>query len=65
MSESYQNTVEMVEGHYKPGLFNYDKSRNSKRYPFANVKSFCHSGGANSIKLNLHTGQSTNYKSVN
>ena len=22
MSESYQNTVEMIEGHYKPGLFN-------------------------------------------
>ena len=29
------------------------------------LQRFCHSGGANSIKSNLHTGQSTNYKSVN
>ena len=43
-------------------LYN-DKVRNSKRYPFENVKSFwhliwnkfCHSGGANSIKTNLQT----------
>ena len=51
-----------------------DKSQNSKRYPLANVKSFCHlmwkifchSGGAKSIKTNLetcrlHTSQSINY----
>jgi hypothetical protein len=58
-------------------FFYNDKSQNSERYPFANVKSvwqlmwkmFCHSGGANSSKnvktCNLHTGQSINYKSVN
>ena len=63
--------------HRRRFFFN-DKSQNSKRYPFANVKSFwhlmwkmfCHSGGANSIKTNLqtcnlHTGQSINYKSLN
>ena len=54
-------------------FFYNDKSGNSKRYPFANVKSFwhlmwktfCHTGGANSIKTNLQfcnawTGQSVN-----
>ena len=64
-------------GNKIPFFFN-DKSRNSKRYPFANVKSFwhlmwkmfCHSGGVNSIKTNLltcnlWTGQYVSYKSVN
>ena len=54
------------------------KSRNSRRYPFANMKSFwhlmwktvCHSGGVNSIKTNLQTcnswtGQYVSYKYVN
>ena len=47
MSESYQNTVEMVEGHYKPGLFNPEgvsstmtKVEMAKKYPIGNVKCF-------------------------
>ena len=59
-------------------FFYNDKSWNSKRYLFANVKSFwhlmwktfCHSGWANSIKTDLQTcnsrtGQYVSYKSVN
>ena len=59
-------------------FFYDDKSQNSKRYPFANVKSFwhlmwkrfCHSGRENSIKTNLETcnlwtGQYVSFKSVN
>ena len=55
-----------------------DKNQNSKRYSFANVKSFwhlmwktfCHSGRENSIKTNLEacnlwTGQYVSFKSVN
>ena len=57
-------------------FFYNDKSWNSKRYLFANVKSFCHlmwkriyhSGGVNSILTNLQTfnlwtGQYVSYKS--
>ena len=59
-------------------FFYNDKSHNSKRYPFANVKSFwhlmwktfCHSGEVNSIKTILQTcilwtGQYVSYKCVN
>ena len=59
-------------------FFYNDKSWNSKRYLFANVKSFCHlmwkrfchSVGVNSIKTNLQTfnlwtDQFVKYKSVN
>ena len=59
-------------------FFYNDKGQNSKRYSFANVKSFwhlmwktfCHSGGANCIKTNLQTcnlwtSQYVSHKSVN
>ena len=63
---------------HRSHFFYYDKSRNGKRYPFANVnsfwyrmwnKTFCHLDRANSIKTalqtcNLSTGLSLSYKSV-
>ena len=55
-------------------FFYTDKSQNSKRYLFANVKrfwhlTFCHSGWVNSIKTNLKTcnlwtGLYVSYKSL-
>ena len=57
------------------GFFYNNKSRNSKIYPFANVKSFwhlmwktfCYSGGPIQSKpiYRIVTGQSIDYKSVN
>ena len=48
---------------HRSHFFYYDKSRNGKRYPFANVnsfwyrmwKTFCHLDRANSIETNLRT----------
>ena len=52
-------------------FFYYDKIWNGKRYPFANVKIFCHLDRANWIQTALQTcnlfwaGQFISYKSIN